>query len=143
MVHQGLVKTQVLFLYHCGILRAIARVALQPNPCVLTASEERSKRLHLRKSSAAEIANDCAIYRTNAQHCCLQQIVERRRSLLRYSGDPKRYFCTFGEKEHTSKRVSIIVLDNAISKAQCATLFRYYACRLRIPYGTPKRLTKS
>ena len=51
---------------------------------------------------------------------------------------PKRYFCTFGEKEHTSKRVSIIAPDNAISKAQCATLLRYYACRLRIPYGTPR-----
>ena len=97
------------------------------NPFGLTASEERSKRLHLRKSSAADIANDCAIYRTNAQHCCLQQIVERRRSFLRYSGNPKRYFCTFGEKEHTSKRVSIIAPDNAISKAQCATLLRYYA----------------
>ena len=73
--------------------------------------------MHLRKSSAADIANDCAICRTNAQHCCLQQIVERRRSFLRY----------FGEKEHTSKRVSIIAPDNAISKAQCATLLRYYA----------------
>ena len=48
-------------------------------------------------------------------------------AFMRYSGDPKRYFCTFGEKEHTSKRVSIIAPDNAISKAQCATLLRYYA----------------
>ena len=138
MVHQGLVKTQVLFLYHCGILRAIARVALQPNPCGLTASKERSKRLHLRKSSVADIANDCAIYRTNAQHCCWQQIVERRRSLLRYSGDPKRYFCTFGEKEHTSKRVSIIAPDNAISKAQCAT----FTSLLRLSATNPLWYTK-
>ncbi len=29
-----------------------------------------------------------------------------------------RYFRTFGEKEHTSKRVSIIASDNAISKAK-------------------------
>ena len=29
-----------------------------------------------------------------------------------------RYFRTFGEKEHTSKRVSIIVPDNVISTAQ-------------------------
>ena len=29
-----------------------------------------------------------------------------------------RYFRTFGEKEHTSKRVSIIAPDNAISKAK-------------------------
>ena len=35
--------------------------------------------------------------------------------------DPKRYFCTFGEKAHTSKRVSVIACDNAISKVQCAT----------------------
>ena len=78
MVHQGLVKTQVLFLYHCGILRAIARVALQPNPCGLA-----------------------------LRFCDIQ-------------GTPKDT-CTFGEKEHTSKRVSIIAPDNAISKAQCAT----------------------
>ena len=84
MVHQGLVKTQVLFLYHCGILRAIARVALQLNPCGLT-----------------------------LRFCDIQ-------------GTPKDT-CTFGEKEHTSKRVSIIAPDNAISKAQCATLLRYYA----------------
>ena len=37
------------------------------------------------------------------------------------SGAPKRYFCTFGEKEHTSKRVSIIACNNVISKVQCAT----------------------
>ena len=45
MVHQGLVKTQVLFLYHCGILRAIARVALQLNPCGL-ALRYTSKLVH-------------------------------------------------------------------------------------------------
>ena len=105
---------------------------------MLTASKERSKRLHLRKSSVADIANDCAIYRTNAQHCCWQQIVERRRSLLRYSGDPKRYFCTFGEKEHTSKRVSIIAPDNAISKAQCAT----FTSLLRLSATNPLWYTK-
>ena len=46
-----------------------------------------------------------------------------RSVILRYrkSGDPKRYFCTFGEKEHTSKRVSIIACNNVISKVQCAT----------------------
>ena len=36
-------------------------------------------------------------------------------------GDPKRYFCTFGEKAHTSKRVSVIARDNVISKEKCAT----------------------
>ena len=106
---------RVLFLFGGSARRC--RAACGVNPFGLTASEERSKRLHLRKSSAADIANDCAICRTNAQHCCLQQIVERRRSFLRY----------FVEKAHTSKRVSIIAPDNAISKAQCATLLRYYA----------------
>ena len=46
-------------------------------------------------------------------------------------GDPKRYFCTFGEKEHTSKRVSIIACNNVISKTKCATRTRL--CR-RTPY---------
>ena len=44
------------------------------------------------------------------------------------TGDPKRYFCTFGEKAHTSKRVSVIACDNAISKVQCAT---------HLPEGNP------
>ena len=34
---------------------------------------------------------------------------------------PRGILCTRGEKEHTSKRVSVIAPDNAISKAQCAT----------------------
>ena len=34
---------------------------------------------------------------------------------------PQKILCTFGEKEHTSKRVSIIACNNVISKAQCAT----------------------
>ena len=46
----------------------------------------------------------------------------------RKNGDPKRYFCTFGEKAHTSIRVSIIACNNVISKAQCAT---------HRPEGTP------
>ena len=29
--------------------------------------------------------------------------------------------CTRGEKEHTSKRVSVIACDNVISKEKCAT----------------------
>lgn len=36
------------------------------------------------------------------------------------SGSPKDT-CTFGEKEHASKRVSIIVPDNAILKTKRAT----------------------
>ena len=34
---------------------------------------------------------------------------------------PRGILCTRGEKEHTSKRVSVIVPDNVISKVQCAT----------------------
>ena len=34
---------------------------------------------------------------------------------------PQKILCTFGEKEHTSKRVSIIACNNVISKVQCAT----------------------
>ena len=34
---------------------------------------------------------------------------------------PRGILCTRGEKEHTSKRVSIIACDNAISKEKCAT----------------------
>ena len=37
---------------------------------------------------------------------------------------PRGILCTRGEKEHTSKRVSIIVPDNAISKVKCATRVR-------------------
>ena len=38
---------------------------------------------------------------------------------------PQKILCTFGEKEHTSKRVSIIACNNVISKVQCATRVRY------------------
>ena len=42
-----------------------------------------------------------------------------------------RYFCTCVEKKaHTSKRVSIIVYNNVISKAQCAPR------QHKLPYGT-------
>ena len=33
---------------------------------------------------------------------------------------PRGILCTRGEKAHTSKRVSVIACDNAISKVQCA-----------------------
>ena len=33
---------------------------------------------------------------------------------------PRGILCTCGEKAHTSKRVSVIACNNAISKAQCA-----------------------
>ena len=92
---------RVLFLFGGSARRC--RAACGVNPCGLTASEERSMRLHLRKSSAADIANDCAICRTNAQHCCLQQIVERRRSFMRYSGDPAGYCVPVGKRSTQAK----------------------------------------
>ena len=54
------------FFFFLGGSARRCRAACGVNPFGLTASEERSKRLHLRKSSAADIANDCAICRTNA-----------------------------------------------------------------------------
>ena len=47
-------------------------------------------------------------------------------------GDPKRYFCTFGEKAHTGVKVSVIACNNAISKVQCAPYGRvstFFPCR--------------
>ena len=35
--------------------------------------------------------------------------------------EPRGILCTRGEKARTSKRVSVIVPDNVISKVQCAT----------------------
>ena len=46
--------------------------------------------------------------------------IPRKGTILR---NPRKILCTFGEKAHTSKRVSIIAPDNAISKAKCATQF--------------------
>ncbi len=40
---------------------------------------------------------------------------------------PRGILCTRGEKEHTSKRVSIIAPDNVISKTKCATCARGFA----------------
>ena len=47
---------------------------------------------------------------------------------------PQKILCTFGEKAHTSKRVSIIAPDNVISKAKCAT---------HLPEGIPLVLKNS
>ena len=55
--------------------------------------------------------------------CCLRQSVGQKRS---YRG-PRGILCTRGEKEHTSKRVSVIAYDNVISKAKCATRGRGFA----------------
>ena len=33
---------------------------------------------------------------------------------------PQKILCTFGEKAHTNKRVSVIACDNSISIVQCA-----------------------
>ena len=49
----------------------------------------------------------------------------RRNLKIRGNWGPRGILCTRGEKEHTSKRVSVIVRDNVISKAQCATHSRF------------------
>jgi len=49
---------------------------------------------------------------------------------INYRG-PRGILCTRGEKEHTSKRVSIIAPDNAISEAKCAT------CETAMPPNSP------
>ena len=62
-----------------GILHdAMHRATCGVNPCVArtTASEERSKRLHLRKSSEADIANDCTNF-----SCKMRSIVACNKSL--------------------------------------------------------------
>ena len=68
--------------------------------------------------------------------CCLRQSVGQKRS---YRG-PRGILCTRGEKEHTSKRVSVIACDNVISKAKCATCGRALHIRAKVPCGhrTPK-----
>ena len=64
-------------------------------------------------------------------------------SKTKQSGDPKRYFRTFGEKEHTSKRVSIIAPDNAISEAKCATCTRLRRRTLRCTLHYASKLARS
>ena len=49
----------------------------------------------------------------------------RRNLKIRGNWGPRGILCTRGEKAHTSKRVSIIATDNVISKAQCATHYRF------------------
>ena len=44
---------------------------------------------------------------------------------------PHKILCTCGEKEYTSKRVSIIARNNVISKAKCAT------CETATPSNSP------
>ena len=51
-------------------------------------------------------------------HCVRSAYVIARSCLIR---GPQKILCTFGEKEHTSKRVGIIACNNVISKVQCAT----------------------
>ena len=59
-----------------------------------------------------------------SQHC----FVQWQRAKIR---GPQKILCTFGEKEHTSKRVNIIACNNVISKAQCAPCGRV---SLLLPY---------
>ena len=69
--------------------------------------------------------------------CCLRQSVGQKRS---YRG-PRGILCTRGEKEHTSKRVSVIACDNVISKAKCATCGRGFAHSCKSSLRSPNAKT--
>ena len=69
--------------------------------------------------------------------CCLRQSVGQKRS---YRG-PRGILCTRGEKEHTSKRVSVIACDNVISKAKCATRGRSFAHSCKSSLRSPNAKT--
>ena len=56
---------------------------------------------------------------------------------------PRGILCTRGEKEHTSKRVSIIAPDNAISEAKCATCTRLRRRTLRCTLHYASKLARS
>ena len=71
--------------------------------------------MRFRKSVAR---NDITLIKSQILMRILSTVILR--SLAHY-GAPKKILCTFGEKEHTNKRVSVIACDNAISKVQCAT----------------------
>ena len=61
---------------------------------------------------------------------------------INYRG-PRGILCTRGEKEHTSKRVSIIAPDNAISEAKCATCTRQRRRTLRCTLHYASKLARS
>ena len=52
---------------------------------------------------------------------------------------PRGILCTRGEKEHTSKRVSVIVPDNVISKVQCAPRTLGFSEPQKKRHGNPTR----
>ena len=54
-----------------------------------------------------------------AEFCDLLSFFENPKT--REKRGPRGILCTRGEKEQTSKRVSVIVSDNVISKARFAT----------------------
>ena len=73
---------------------------------------------------------DCRLRRLTGQKRSIRRVHKIRicRSIALFNDSalsqirgPQKILCTFGEKEHTSKRVSIIVCNNVISKVQCAT----------------------
>ena len=56
---------------------------------------------------------------------------------------PRGILCTRGEKENTSKRVSINAPDNAISEAKCATRTRLRRRTLRCTLHYASKLARS
>ena len=67
---------------------------------------------------------------------------EERFCAINYRGH-RGILCTRGEKEHTSNRVSIIVCDNVVSKAKCATRTRLCRRTLRCTLHYASKLARS
>ena len=70
-----------------------------------------------------------ALFRSNKNpdKICRVFVAEEEGFLCNKIRGPRGILCTRGEKEHTSKRVSIIARNNVISKTKCATCARGYA----------------
>ena len=69
----------------------------------LTASEERSKRLHLRKSSAADIANDCAIVARMRSIVACNKSLSVDDRLCDIPGTPRDTVYPWGKGAHKQK----------------------------------------
>ena len=113
------IRTRALRKRHGASFLAAARRLLQS---IKTADQgcfakDKNESLFLRHKKPDKF---CRVF------CCFGRVILRNK--IR---GPRGILCTRGEKEHTSKRVSIIACNNVISKAQCATRTRL---RRRTPY---------
>ena len=100
------IRTRALRKRHSASFLAAARRLLQS---IKTADQgcfakDKNESLFLRHKKPDKF---CRVF------CCFGRVILRNK--IR---GPRGILCTRGEKEHTSKRVSIIAPDNAISKAK-------------------------